>query len=53
MNHSHYLRRLHRLNRILTPVTDLVFAVTIVTLVFLGIGFFYDTVLPWMSRLAH
>ena len=46
-------RRLHTLNRILTPVVDLVFAVTVVTAVFLGIGFFYETVLPFMASLAR
>ena len=53
MTHARYIRQLHRINRVLAPLIDLVFAVTIATLVFLGIGFFYDTLLPWMARLAH
>ena len=53
MTHSHYLRRLHRLNRILTPIVDLVFALAVATAMFLGIGFFYEVALPWMATLAR
>jgi hypothetical protein len=46
-------RRLHTLNRILTPVVDLVFVITVVTAVFLGIGWFYEVFIPFVERLAR
>jgi hypothetical protein len=46
-------RTLHVLNRLLTPVVDLVFVVTVVTGIFLGIGWFYDVVIPWVVALTH
>ena len=42
-------RVIHILNRLLAPVVDLAFVLVVVALVFFGIGWFYDTVLPWMA----
>ena len=47
------LRRLHTLNRIQTPVVALVFALTIATAAFLGIGWFYEVFLPFIASLVR